>query len=239
MFSRILVLVMFISVCSSAHAADFLLCAKINKKTGDMKEGGSIRLRSACKSEEVAIGSTNELEAIRAHTAFSEIGLELSDIGNDSQSLVEQFRRERNDVTARLSEIYATTTAGENIVLADGNLAPTSIDDLIAAVEVLLDSLTPFDEGTIVSSDPVFAPKVFAAATAINNWITDAESVVQNMIVRLKLTQTRIILSQNPGDPVPVGSYLLEVASNMEDLRDQLGQPDVPPLNRSDAYVTG
>ena len=225
MLSRIFVLVMLISICSSAHAADFLLCAKINKKTGELKEGGSIKLRSACKGEEVGIGSTDELEAIRAHTEFSEIGLELSDIGNDSRSLGEQFRRERNDVTARLSEIYATTTAGENVVLADGDLASTSIDNLIAAVVVLSDSLTPFDEGTIVSSDPVFAPKVFAAATAINNWIADAQSMVQNMMLRLELTRVRILISQNSEDTVPVGSYLLEVASNMEDLRNQLGQP--------------
>jgi len=226
MLSGTLVLaVLILSIGSSAHAADFLLCATINKKTGDVKEGASIRLRSACKRQEVAIGSTDELEAVRAHTVFSEIGLELSDIGNDSRSLVEQFRRERNHVTARLSEIYATTTAGENVVLADGDLALTSIDDMIAAVVVLSDSLTPFDEGTIVSSDAVFAPKVVTAATAINSWIADAQSVAQNMIIRLELTKARLLLSQNPGDPVPVGSYLLEVASNLEDLRDQLERP--------------
>jgi hypothetical protein len=143
---------------------------------------------------------------------------------------VEQFRRERNDVTARLSEIYATTTAGENVVFADADLAVTSIDDMSAAVVVLLDSLTLFDEGTIVSSDPVFAPKVFAAATAINNWIADAQSVAQKMIIRLELTKARILLSQNPGDPVPVGSYLLDVASNLEELRDQLGKSFITPV---------
>ena len=67
---RVLLILLAVLMWQGAPAHALLLCAKLDKKTGELKDGTQIKLRVACKTKkdgtpvEVEIGSTDQLKAI-------------------------------------------------------------------------------------------------------------------------------------------------------------------------------
>jgi len=223
-----LVMVMVLGSIAPAHA--LMLCAKVDKVTGELRDGSPIKLRSICKTKndgtplEVAIGTTDDLASTGAHAIVRRIALGVAESERDRRDLVARTEVQRNDITGRLSEVYATASAGVNAVTVDPTIASATLGELRTELQGMLADLTFFDRESL--SDTVFTPDADAAAGAMNVWIAELNALDTVLLDRLDTAEAAAEAYEQAGKPMPVAEFLGgPAASNLEDLRSALESP--------------